>query len=37
MIEKLLEMRSNDEKFTLVDVLSEENYKDGHIPGAINI
>ena len=36
-IERLLEMNANDEKFTLVDVLSEESYKDGHIPGAINI
>ena len=36
-IERLLEMNANDEKFTLVDVLSEESYKEGHIPGAINI
>ena len=36
-IEKLLEMNANEEKFTLVDVLSEESYKEGHIPGAINI
>ena len=36
-IERLLEMNANDEKFTLVDVLSEESYKDGHIPRAINI
>jgi len=36
-IERLLEMNANDEKFTLVDVLSEESYKDGHIPSAINI
>lgn len=36
-IEKLLEMQANDEKFKLVDVLPEENFNDGHIPGAINI
>jgi len=36
-IERLLEMNANEEKFTLVDVLSEESYKEGHIPGAINI
>ena len=36
-IERLLEMKANNKKFTLVDVLSEESYKEGHIPGAINI
>lgn len=36
-LEKLLEMRANRENFTLVDVLSEESYHEGHIPGAINI
>ena len=36
-IEKLLEMQANDEKFKLVEVLPEKNFKDGHIPGAINI
>ena len=36
-IEKLLEMKANNEKFKLVEVLSEDSYKDGHIPGAINI
>ena len=36
-IEKLLEMQANEEKFKLVEVLSEENFKEGHIPGAINI
>lgn len=30
-------MKANKEKFKLVEVLSEEEYKDGHIPGAINI
>ena len=36
-IERLLEMKANNEKFTLVDALSEESYKESHIPGAINI
>jgi rhodanese-related sulfurtransferase len=36
-IERLLEMNANKEKFKLVEVLSEEEYKEGHIPGAINI
>ena len=36
-IERLLEMRANKEQFTPVEVLSEEEYKSGHIPGAINI
>ncbi len=36
-IEKLLEMQANKEKFKLVEVLPEESYKNGHIPGAINI
>ena len=36
-IEKLLEMKANNEMVTLVDVLSEESFKAGHIPGAINI
>ena len=36
-IEKLLEMKANNEKFKLIDVLSEESFKEGHIPGAINI
>ena len=36
-IERLLEMKANNQKFTLVDVLSEESYNEGHIPGAINI
>ena len=36
-IEKLLEMKANDEKFKLVEVLPEESYKNGHIPGAIYI
>ena len=36
-IEKLLEMKANNEMVTLVDVLSEESFKAGHIPGALNI
>lgn len=36
-IEQLLEMIENREKFRLVEVLSEDSYKDGHIPDAINI
>ncbi len=36
-IERLLEMNANKEKFQLVEVLSEEEYKEAHIPGAINI
>lgn len=30
-------MMENKDKFKLVEVLSEESYKEGHIPGAINI
>ena len=36
-LEKLMEMKENDEKFKLVDVLGEDSFKQGHIPGAINI
>jgi len=36
-IEQLLEMIENNEKFKLVEVLSEENFKQGHIPNAINL
>ncbi len=36
-IETMLEMQENEENFKLVDVLREESYKEGHIPGAINI
>jgi len=36
-LEDLLQMRANDEKFKLVEVLSEEEHEEGHIPGAINI
>jgi rhodanese-related sulfurtransferase len=36
-LEELLEMRANNETYKLVEVLSEEEYAEGHIPGAINI
>jgi rhodanese-related sulfurtransferase len=36
-IEKLLEMMANNEDFKLVEVLSQESFDEGHIPGAINI
>ncbi len=36
-IEKLLEMQANDQDFKLVDVLSEKNFNESHILGAINI
>ena len=36
-IEQLLEMIENKDKFKLVEVLGEDNYKGGHIPGAINL
>ena len=36
-IEDLLEMSANDQKFKLVEVLQEEEFKNGHIPGAVNI
>lgn len=34
---KVLELMENGEDFTLVEVLAEENYGNGHIPKAINI
>ena len=36
-LEDLLEMLANDEDFKLVEVLANEEYKEGHIPGAINL
>ena len=36
-IEQLLELMENHDKFRLVDVLSEDSFKQGHIPGSINI
>lgn len=36
-IERLLEMSANKEKFKLVEVLAEDEFKSGHILGAINL
>lgn len=36
-LEKLLEMKANNESFKLVEVLSEENFESGHLPDAINL
>ena len=36
-LEKLMEMTENKEKFKLVESLRPDDYKKGHIPGAINI
>jgi rhodanese-related sulfurtransferase len=36
-LEELLEMRANNRRYKLVEVLSEKEYLEGHIPGAINI
>ena len=36
-LEDLLEMLANNEDFKLVEVLANEEYKEGHIPGAINL
>jgi rhodanese-related sulfurtransferase len=36
-IEDVLEMKANAVPFKLVDTLPSESYKEGHIPGAINI
>lgn len=36
-LETLLELKENQEPFTLVEVLAEDSYQDGHIPGAVNI
>ena len=36
-MERLLEMKENNEEFTLVEALPEKNYKEGHIPGAVNV
>lgn len=35
--EELEQMMENSEEFTLVDVLGEEHFEEGHIPGAVNI
>lgn len=36
-LDELLEIIVNEEHFKLVEVLGEENFKQGHLPGAINI
>jgi len=36
-LEKLMEMKENEDDFTLIEVLSEDAYNKEHIPGAINI
>lgn len=36
-LDQLLEMKVNNDKFKLVEVLSEDNFEEGHIPGAINL
>jgi rhodanese-related sulfurtransferase len=36
-LEGLLEMKLNEEPFQLVEVLPAEQYRDRHIPGAVNI
>ncbi|HII15087.1 MAG TPA: rhodanese-like domain-containing protein [Nanoarchaeota archaeon] len=36
-IETLLEMKENNAGFRLVEVLSEDSFAEGHIPGAINM
>lgn len=36
-LEQYLEMKENGKPYTVVDVLDEEAYKEGHIPEAINI
>lgn len=35
--EELAEKIENQEEFVLVDVLSEDHFAEGHLPGAINI
>jgi rhodanese-related sulfurtransferase len=36
-LENLLEMLENNEDFKLVEVLASKEYKEGHIPGAMNL
>lgn len=36
-LERLLEMKENEEQFQLVEVLSPSEYQEWHIPDAINI
>ena len=35
--EELAELKNSGEDFVLIDVLGEDHYEDGHIPGAVNI
>ncbi len=36
-LETLLEKRENNDDFTLIEVLGQDQYEDGHIPGAISM
>jgi rhodanese-related sulfurtransferase len=36
-VEKLLDMQTSGQYFIIIEVLSEEHFKNGHIPGAIHI
>jgi rhodanese-related sulfurtransferase len=36
-LEQLMEMQTNNEKFKLIEVLDRANFRQGHIPGAINL
>jgi rhodanese-related sulfurtransferase len=36
-LEKLLEMKENGDPFVLIEVLPNDEFNTGHIPGAINI
>lgn len=36
-IERLLEMQANGENLKLIEVLGPDSFKQGHLPGAINI
>jgi len=36
-LEKLLEMKANEDEFVLVDTLDKESFNEGHLPGAINL
>jgi len=36
-IEELLEKQANEEEFALVDTLPEDSFREGHLPGAVNM
>lgn len=36
-IEQLLEMKANNEAFTLIDALPADSYKEGHLPDAVSL